>query len=127
MAAVLRVKKIDDDTYIDLPTPEILEWSISDLDSDEASGRNQNGQMLRDRIATKRKISCTWLPLNDKEMSTLLNAISDTFFTINYPDAITGTNREMMVYVGDRTTSIRRILKDGSTQWESVSFSFIER
>ena len=97
---VLKVTK-NAGTVVVLPAPAEIKWSISDLDSD-GSGRNQNGDLFRDRVAVKRKIECSWLPMSAAKMATLLSAVSDPFFKLTYPDALTGTNRTITCYVGDR-------------------------
>lgn len=59
---VLKVTK-NAGTVVVLPAPAEIKWSISDLDGD-GSGRNQNGDLFRDRVAVKRKIECSWLPMS---------------------------------------------------------------
>lgn len=54
---VLKVTK-NAGTVVVLPAPAEIKWSISDLDGD-GSGRNQNGDLFRDRVAVKRKIECS--------------------------------------------------------------------
>jgi len=122
---VLKVKKKSGSTAV-LPTPSELKWSLSDLDAD-GSGRNQNGDMFRDRVAVKRKLECTWPPLLANEMSELLNAVSDIFFELTYPDAMTGSNRTMTCYVGDRSSPIMRPETDGKWLWGGLSMNFVER
>ena len=122
---VLKVKKKSGSTAV-LPTPSELKWSLSDLDAD-GSGRNPNGDMFRDRVAVKRKLECTWPPLLANEMSELLNAVSDIFFELTYPDAMTGSNRTMTCYVGDRSSPIMRPETDGKWLWGGLSMNFVER
>lgn len=108
--------------------PQTLEFQIYDLDSEEGSGRNQNGDMFRDRKAIKRKIVCNFPPLTQSQMKTILTAVEPMFFELEYPDARTGSQRTMTCYVGDRTTPIYR--KDPYTQewiWKGLSINFIER
>ena len=109
------------------PAPEELKWSISDLDAD-STGRNQNGELFRDRVAAKRKIECTWLPLSADKMAELLQAVEDSFFDLQYPDAMTGGNRTMTCYVGDRSTPVMRYDQEsGKWMWGGLSMNFIER
>lgn len=110
---------------IPLPEPESLSIAIQDLDS-EKTGRNQKGNTFRDRIAVKRKITCTFLPMTDDEMKTVLQATSEKFFDITYPDPMTGANRQMTAYVGDRTSPIMRI-KNGRTTWDTMTVNIVER
>ena len=83
--AILQINKVD------IADPKTLTWDIYDLDSEDGAGRNQEGLMFRDRVAVKRKLNCTWPPMDNAEMSKLLKAMSDVFFTIRYPDAHDGT------------------------------------
>jgi hypothetical protein len=112
----------------DIADPQTLTWDIYDLDSEDGAGRNQEGLMFRDRVAVKRKLNCTWGPMNDHEMSKLLNAMSDVFFTIRYPDALGGTYREGEFYVGDRSTPMYMWnAEKGKYLWQGLSANFIER
>ena len=122
---VLKVKNKSASTA-GLPTPSELKWSLSDLDAD-GSGRNQKGDMLRDRVDVKGKLECTWTQLLANEMSELLNAVSDIFFELTYPDAMTGSNRTMTCYVGDRSSPIMRPETDGKWLWGGLSMNFVER
>lgn len=122
---VLKIKK-NDGTTVTLPTPSELKWTISDLDSDN-SGRNQSGSLFRDRIAVKRKVECSWLPMDSAKMSVLLSAVTDPFFELTYPDALTGANRTMTCYVGDRSAPVMRPNDDGTWLWGEMSMNFIER
>jgi len=60
------------------------------------------------------------------DISTLLNAVTDTFFTVSYPDALTGETRSMTAYVGDRTAPMYSLI-NGVYLWNSLSMNFIER
>lgn len=109
----------------DLKDPQSLQWDISDFDG--SSGRNQMGTFFRDRIVSKRTLSCTWGPLNNTEMAELLSMMEDVFFKLDYPDALTGDRRVGEFYVGNRTTPMMRQEKDGTYMWQNVSATFIER
>lgn len=51
--AILQINKID------IADPQTLTWDIYDLDSEDGAGRNQQGEIFRDRVAVKRKLNCT--------------------------------------------------------------------
>ena len=120
--AILQINKFD------IADPMTLTWDIYDLDSEDGAGRNQEGLMFRDRVAVKRKLNCTWPPMDDHEMSKLLKAMSDVFFTIRYPDAYEGTYREGEFYVGDRSTPMYMWnAEKGKYLWQGLSANFIER
>ena len=119
--AILQINKID------IADPMTLTWDIYDLDSEQA-GRNQLGQMFRDRVAVKRKLNCTWPPMEPTQMATLLKAMDSVFFTIRYPDAHDGAYREGEFYVGDRSTPM--FVWNNEKQkylWEGLTANFIER
>lgn len=112
----------------DIADPKTLTWDIYDLDSEDGAGRNQEGEMFRDRVAVKRKINCTWPPMDDIEMAELLQAMDDVFFTLRYPDAHDGGYREGEFYVGDRSTPVYMWNDEKHKYlWEGLSANFIER
>lgn len=86
-----------------IATPSEIKLTIQDLDSD--SYRNLNGKLIRDRIAVKRKLECSWNALTQSQASALLGSVTSTFFTLTYPDALLGTTSGTF-YVGDRTAPI---------------------
>lgn len=114
-----------------LKPPSSVQVDIQDIDSSE-TGRNQNGDMIRDRVAggsdAKRKISCIWKGLTNSEISDLLRAMDDVSFTLTYPDPYTGTTRTSAVYVGDRSAPVWRSGASLNSEiiWESLSANFVE-
>lgn len=113
---------------VDIKDPQTLAWDLYDLDSEDGSGRNQLGEMFRDRVAVKRKLNCTWAPMTPSELSTLLKAMDSVFFTVRYPDAHDGTYREGTFYVGDRSTPLYMWNETkGKYLWEGLSANFIEK
>lgn len=93
--------------YIDgtkVPTPQTYGWSLEDLDSEEGTGRNNaTGEMFRDRVATKRKLSFTWPPLSVADTSRLLKALSPVFITVRYLDAEEGDYVTGTFYAGPKS------------------------
>ena len=78
--AILQINKID------IADPMTLTWDLYDLDSEDGAGRNQEGLMFRDRVAVKRKLNCTWPPMEPFQMAALLQAMDAVFFTMRYPE-----------------------------------------
>ena len=74
--AILQINKMD------IADPQTLTWDIYDLDSEDGSGRNQLGEMFRDRVAQKRKLNCKWGPMEPSQMAVLLKSISHFHFII---------------------------------------------
>ena len=54
---------------VDIATPKTYEATVTDLDGE--TNRNANGEMIRDRIAVKRKLNLEWGPLTQAEIQTL--------------------------------------------------------
>lgn len=98
--------------------------TVSDVDSAQ-SGRNQKGDMLRDRVAVKIKWQLSFPPLSLYMMKRLLDAISAPSFSFTYPDPRSGVKTTGTFYVGDRTTPVYSEV-GGLPFWENISFSVIE-
>lgn len=108
--------------------PSSLEWQESDLDSSEGSGRNIRGEMFRDRITVKRKLSVTFPPMLTSDISKILKAIEPVFFNVTYPDPKAGEDVTMNVYVSDRTVPVYRFDKDAKQWlWQGLALEFMER
>ena len=120
--AILKINKID------IADPKTLTWDLYDLDSEDGAGRSQEGIMFRDRVAVKRKLNCTWPPMEPLAMSALLKAMDNVFFTLSYPDAHDGAYREGEFYVGDRSAPMYVWNNEkGKYLWEGLTANFIER
>lgn len=106
-----------------IKTPSKFEVQISDLDGE--SNRNANGDLIRDRIAVKRKLICEWPPLTQEQCSKVLKSVKDVFFDVTYPDPELGMVTKTM-YVGDRTSPAYQF-KDGEVRWSGLKFNLVER
>lgn len=122
--AILTITKADG-TNVPLPDPSEYSWGLQDVEAD-GTGRNQSGDLFRDRVGRKRKLTLSWPPMKAAPTATLLQAVDDVFFDVSYPDAMTGTTRKMTAYVGDRTAPMYSLI-DGVYQWKGLSMNFIER
>lgn len=106
--------------------PKSFKFSVMDLDG--KTERTASGKMKRDRIATKRKLELEWGHLSDVEISAILSAVSPTFFSVTYPDALTGTQQTKTFYVGDRTSpSYSWVPSMQLAKWEGLTMSFVEQ
>lgn len=111
-----------------IPTPQTYQWGLQDIDSEDGSGRNQDGELFRDRIARKRKLVCTWPPMEPEEMSFLLKAMTPEFFTLEYPDAEEGCTIEGTFHVGDRTSPLYMWNEEKKKKlWTGLSANFVEK
>lgn len=110
---------------VDITTPKSYQPSLNDIDGE--TNRNANGDMLRDRIATKRKLEMEWGPLSQDEISTLLTAVQDTFFDVTFPDPKDGIITKTM-YVGDRTAPAYLFDEESQeAKWKGLKMNFIEK
>lgn len=122
--AILKITKADG-SVVNLPDPSKLDFGIQDVDA-STSGRNQSGDMFRDRVAVKRKVSCSWQNIKQDKAQQILNAITDQFFTLTCFDPLKGSTQSFTVYVGDRTLGAYTC-HTGTWLWSSLSANFIER
>lgn len=125
--AILKIQRDTDERPKDIPNPQSMTWEEFDLDAEDGSGRNQNGDAMRDRVNVKIKLTCVWPPLSTSEMSALLEAVGDVFFDLEHPDARTGARKTTRVYVGDRSAPLYRYNSESDWLWENVSMNFIEK
>lgn len=115
----------------DMPDPAHggFKVTLQDIDASGA-GRSANGNMVRDRVCggatAKRKLEISWPPMNNADASTLLQAISGTYFYVEYPDPYTGARRTAQFYAGDRSAPVYWV-QNGTPLWESISFNLIEK
>ncbi|MFQ9672136.1 MAG: DUF6711 family protein [Clostridium paraputrificum] len=106
-----------------IATPKVFEATVSDIDGE--TNRNAKGELIRDRVAVKRKINLEWGTLEQSEMSKILNAVSSVFFTVEFPDPQLGLITKTM-YVGDRTAPAYSYI-DNKIKWQGLKMNFIEK
>ena len=104
---------------------ESFSVEIFDLDSDDTA-RNAKGDMLRDRLAVKRKLSFKYVPLTDGEISSILSAISLEFVNVSYPDPVAGGARTGSFYAGNRSAPVL-FKTDQGYLWRDLSFTLTEQ
>lgn len=107
-----------------MPTPKSFNVNISDLDGE--SNRNANGELIRDRIATKRKLEIEYQPLDPDEISLILKAISPVFINVEYPDPQEGEFITKTMYAGDKSSPMYCII-NGQPKWSGLKFNLIEK
>ena len=91
---------------VKVPTPQSYGWSKEDLDSSEGTGRNNaTGEMFRDRVASKVKLSFTWPPLSVADTAFLLQQLEPEFIVVTYLDAFTGGYATKTFYAGPQSCS----------------------
>jgi hypothetical protein len=99
--------------------------SVGIYDVSKSADRNAQGDILIDRVAVKRKLEMEWSALTNAEMSSLLSAVTDVFFSVTFPDPQTGGNKTITCYVGDRTAPVYKY--NGTPLWEGLRMNFIEK
>ena len=108
-----------------IATPKSYETTVTDLDGE--TNRNANGELIRDRIAVKRKLNLEWGPLSQSEIAPILNAVSGVFFTVTFPDPELGMITKTM-YVGDRTAPAYMYDEEAKeVKWQGLKMNFIEK
>jgi hypothetical protein len=110
----------------DIPAPTVLQPGIQDLDSEDGSGRNQRGDMFRDRVAIKRTVHCEWGILSKEEMAALLKAMSPASFQLVYPDPQEGALKTITAYVGNRVPAVCSVISDTDWTWIGLAVDFTE-
>lgn len=108
-----------------LPTPSVMAWGLQDV-SAEGAGRTQDARMHKVRIAQKRKLSLEWWGENIVNASLILSAVNPEYIDVTYPDPMDGTRVTRNFYVGDRTSPVRIIRRNGQILYD-ISFDIIER
>lgn len=97
------------------------EMSINDLDSED-SGRNALGEMIRDRITTKRKWNIICGPLTRSEASIILQAIQPAEYQVKAWDYLSDAEVTFPAYTGDRSSPV--LNRDGMLT--GLAFNIIE-
>lgn len=113
-------------TWTEVKTPTAVQWAEMDLDSDKSGRETTSGLMFRDVIAKKRQLQISWEKLSMSEASTIINAVANPFFYINFPDAKLGAYTTMECYVSDRSMPAW-VLYDDEWIWDSLQLQFTER
>ncbi len=95
-----------DGYFISLPDPVELKITEYDVDSSTGTGRNQYGDLIRDRVAIKEKLNCTFPRMMRYDYQIMLALTKDVSFNVRYySDLYRGFVTKKM-YVGDRNPGI---------------------
>ena len=108
---------------VDFPTPTDYQVGVLDISKSE---RNAAGTMIREIIATKRKIELSWSYLSKSQLSTVLNLVAPGFFTVTYVDPLGNDNRSGTFYAGDKNCGMLDF-RNGVPRYKDVKFNLIER
>jgi len=109
---------------VNVPTPSKFGWSLQDISASK-SGRTQDAQMHKNRVAQKEKISLQWNAIDTAKASEILQMFNPEYFYVTYRSPLTNTIVTKEFYRGDANAPYYWWVKDGIQ--ESVSFNIIER
>lgn len=118
MAILISIGDIDFTQYI-----KDYQVDISDIDVD--STRNTAGKLIRKRIAVKRKVSLSFVPLLQGDIQKVLKAVAGTFVSVNFIDPQEGLITRNM-YVSDRSAPVA-LIKNDNIYWNGLSFDLVEQ
>lgn len=108
---------------VGIPTPTEYQVGIMDLVHAE---RNAAGNLVKDIIATKRKIELSWNYLSKEDTSKVLKLVSSNFFTVEYIDPQENKKRTGFFYCGDRHVGALDY-RNGNIRYKDIKFNLIER
>lgn len=106
-----------------IPTPSDYTVGIMDISKAE---RNARGNLIIERIATKRKLEFSWNYLSKEDLSRLLKLVSPVFFKVDYIDPQENTWKNGTFYVGDRKVGALDY-RNGNIRYKDIKFNLIER
>ncbi len=107
----------------EIPTPSDYQVGIQDISKAE---RNARGDMIIERITTKRKIELGWKHLSKSNLQLVMNAVSPVFFSVIYLDPQTNSQQTGTFYAGDRNVGALDYL-NCDIRWRDIKFSVIEK
>jgi|SRR5689334_8974757 len=105
-----------------MPTP--TEMTLSYMDISKAD-RNAAGRMVLERITTKRKLAITYSYISASDLSTVLNAISPTSYSVMFLDAKTNAFVTTDMYCGDRSVGMISYVNN-IPMYKDFTFDLIE-
>ena len=101
-------------------------WQREDVDGPGA-GRMLDGNLRRNRVATKRRIDVTCRPLTFTECSLVLTLIMPESVTVTYTDPQVGANVTKTMYSNNNPAKF--LIKRGTNDkdlWSGITFPLIE-
>lgn len=102
-----------------------VQWQRSDVDGDGA-GRDLNGDLRRNRVATKRRLDITCRPLKASEAKIVLTAIMPEWVEVRYTDPQVGGVVTRKMYANNHPASFLLKRRNGEELWGGITFPLIE-
>lgn len=106
-------------------TPSSFVWGLEDVDAPD-SGRTDDADMHRNRVARKRKLQIGFNGKSRAETARILQAFQYEYIDVTYPDALTGTDLTKIFYSGDQQAPVK-VWNVNSKIYASISFNIVER
>lgn len=103
-----------------------VKWQRSDVDG-EGAGRMLDGQLERNRVATKIRLDVTCKPLKLSETSVVLSSIMPEWVTVQYDDPQAGRLLTKTMYSNNNPATYCMKQPDGTEWWSGITFPLIER
>lgn len=100
-------------------------WERNDLDSDKTGRSNLTGEMYRQKVGTKRKVSYRLMNMTRAELAQLDDDLSEEFFSAKYLD-LHGVMTKTF-YCSSFKATIENVYSDDESVWGDASFSMIEK
>lgn len=103
-----------------------FKWQRSDVDGSDA-GRDLNGTLRRNRVATKVRLDITCRLLKSEELADILSAIMPEYVTVKYYDPQKGAVVTKKMYSNNTPATYQLKQPDGTVWWSGVTFPLIEQ
>ena len=101
-----------------------IKWHRNDIDGPNA-GRNIDGTMERDRVATKIRMDVTCVFLTYDELKQVFGLIYPEYIQVYYNDPLWGT-RTVWMYSNNHPATFSHYDTHGVELWKEVTFPLIE-
>lgn len=105
-----------------MPTPTEMQIGAYDISKAE---RNAKGNMIIERINTKKKLEIKYAYITAADLQTVMNAVSPTYFSVTYLEPQAGDFRTSSFYAGDRTVGYIDYI-NGIPRYKDFGVSLIE-
>jgi len=102
-----------------------LKWSRTDK-AGTNEGSNLNGDMIRDRVATKIQLDVSCMPMTTEDHELLANLILPKYVSVVYDDPMYG-RRSGFFYVESTGSEFFLRKSDGTELWKGVAFQLKEK
>ena len=101
-------------------------WKRNDVESPNSGRITMDAQMVRGRIAIKKRLDVSCKELSTSDTMTLLNLIRPEFVEVEYTDPMDGLVVTTM-YSNNVPATVMVINEDGNPVWKGIKFPLIEK